>query len=299
MKNAFLFLFSALASSSVVSAALRFLLAAFLCVAQSWASAFCQNTDYLVRSKLRQIALGNAHEVRAELPGLLAQHPNDAGVQFLNGTLIADATKALPLFVKIVREYPQSIWADDAQWRVVQIYALRKDTANARSELQTFRKNYPASEFLLFAAEIVKSTVGLPPTFTTYRNPIVVASSAKTVPTTFYGARPAEKGEKAEKPTNAPLAPARKTEEMLANTDSQEGTRFTLQVSVYSSRESAIANVQKLLKARLRSEVLEKSVDGAVRFAVTVGTYSTREAAEKAKDIVQKACACIPFVIAK
>ena len=284
--------------NACLSSSLRLLAQVCMYAALGWASAFAQNTDYLVRSKLRHVALGNAHEVRAELPALLAQHPNDAGIQFLNATLIADATKALPLFVKIVREYPQSIWADDAQWRIVQIYALRKDTANARSELQTFRKNYPASEFLLFAAEIVKSTVGLPPTFTTYRNPIVVASAAKTPPSSFTE-RSAEKPA-TEKPANTFAAP--KTDEKSLTPPPatlQEATRFALQVGVYSSRESAIANVQKLLKARLRSEVIEKSVDGAVRFAVTVGTYSSREAAEKAKDLVQKACACIPFVVAK
>lgn len=269
-----------------------------------------QATDNIVRAKLRQVALGNASDVRAELPDLLRTYPNDAGMQFLNATLMTDGVKALPQFVRIVRENPQSIWADDAQWRVVQIYALRKDTSNARSELQNFRRNYPTSEFLLFAAEIVKSTVGLPPTFTTYRNPVVVASTARSVPVPTT-AKPLEKPTTttSEPVKSSSVKPESKTEPTPpqtlhnapeANTENNaQEERYTLQVGIYSSRESAIADVQKLLKARLRSDVIEKSTDGSARFAVTVGNYSSREAAEKAKAVVQKACSCVPFVVVK
>ena len=282
-----------------------------------------QVTDNVVRAKLRQVALGSASDVRAELPELLRTYPNDAGVQFLNATLLADGAKALPLFVRIVRENPQSIWADDAQWRVVQVYSLRKDTANARSELQNFRRNYPTSEFLLFAAEIVKSTVGLPPTFTTYRNPIVVASSARTfVPSALAKTKPETKVEtpktetKAEAPKTTSKSEATKVENKpevvkaeapkidIAKTEANVPTvaaeeHYTLQVGLYSSRATAISDVQKLLKARLRSDVVEKSTEGAGRFAVTVGNYTSREAAEKAKAVVQKACSCMPFVVVK
>lgn len=269
-----------------------------------------QVTDNIVRAKLRQVALGNASDVRAELPELLRTYPNDAGVQFLNATLLADGAKALPLFVRIVRENPQSIWADDAQWRVVQVYSLRKDTANARSELQNFRRNYPTSEFLLFAAEIVKSTVGLPPTFTTYRNSIVVASSARTfVPSALAKTKPETKVEvpKTDAPkvenkpevlkTEPPKIDIAKTEVNVPTAPAEE--RYTLQVGLYSSRATAISDVQKLLKARLRSDVIEKSTDGVGRFAVTVGNYTSREAAEKAKAVVQKACSCMPFVVVR
>ncbi len=271
-----------------------------------------QTTDNIVRSKLRQVALGNASDVRAELPDLVRTYPNDAGVQFLSATLTADGVKALPMFVRIVRENPQSIWADDAQWRVVQIYGLRKDTANARSELQNFRRNYPTSEFLLFAAEIVKSTVGLPPSFTTYRNPIVVASTARTIPTSPAPKPKADEPKNEQKPegikppapsNQASTSPAQSSQALpiqVAKTEVPAAEeRYTLQVGIYSSRESAIADVQKLLKARLRSDVIEKNAEGSARFAVTVGNYSSREAAEQAKALVQKACTCVPFVVVR
>jgi cell division septation protein DedD len=283
-----------------------------------------QGTDNLVRAKLRQVALGNGAAVRTETPELLKTYPNDAGIQFLNATLLTDGNKALPLFVRIVRENPQSIWADDAQWRVVQIYGLRKDTMNARSELQNFRKKYPASEFLLFAAEIVKSTVGLPTSFGMSRASIVVASSSpserpaivtsntspKTAPTnasqpvtkiepkaeTKLEPKPLPKTEPKVEPKTEPKAPAASTEAASTTTES---SRFTLQVGLYASEASAAIEVQRFQKNRMRADVIEKNLEGTAKYAVTVGNYSSRDAAEKAKPIVQKICNCISFVIPK
>jgi cell division septation protein DedD len=293
--------------------------------------AFAQSTDNIVRAKLRQIALGSGSDVRAELPELNKTYPNDPGLQFLTATMIADGTKALPMFVRIVREKPESIWADDAQWRTVQIYALRKDTANARSELQTFRRHYPTSEFLLFAAEIVKSTVGLPPSFSA-RSSVVVASTQRTAsigntsivkPEVKPDMKPDMKSEvkplvkteskveskvepKAEQPTLASTSlttkktdPKTDSPKVTTSNDEMVGTHYTLQVGLYGSRENALAEVQRLLKSRMRADVVERTTDGAGKFAVTVGDYTSREAAERAKGVVQKVCTCVPFVLAK
>ncbi len=283
--------------------------------AQTQTTSGAQGTDNLVRAKLRQVALGNAAAVRAELPDLVKSYPNDAGVQFLNATLLTDGNKALPLFVRIVRESPQSIWADDAQWRVVQIYALRKDTMNARSELQTFRKKYPASEFLLFSAEIVKSAVGLPPSFGAARPSIVVASS-NTPPERPLVVRSEPSSPKAEtklepvksepaKPKSAPEAVPNMALEKTppattpAATDAEEATRFTLQVGLYATKASADEEVERFRKARMKANIIEKNLEGAAKYAVTVGVYSSREAADKAKPTVQKICNCVPFVMAR
>ncbi|TAE30109.1 MAG: hypothetical protein EAZ92_05020 [Candidatus Kapaibacterium sp.] len=256
--------------------------------AQAQSANGAQGTDNLVRAKLRQVALGNAAAVRAEMPELVKSYPNDAGVQFLNATLLTDGNKALPLFVRIVREHPQSTWADDAQWRVVQIYALRKDTTNARSELQTFRKKYPASEFLLFSAEIVKSAVGLPPSFGAARPSVVVASSST----------PPERPLVVRSEPSSPKAEA-KTESVAATNDAESATRFTLQVGLYATKASAEEEVERFRKARMKANIIEKNAEGAAKYAVTVGVYSSREAADKAKPTVQKICNCVPFVMAR
>lgn len=279
-----------------------------------------QGTDNLVRAKLRQVALGNGAAVRAELPDLMKSYPSDAGIQFLNATMLADGNRALPLFVRITRESPQSIWADDAQWRVVQIYALRKDTMNARSELQNFRKKYPSSEFLLFAAEIVKSTVGLPPSFGTPRPSIVVASSTPTErPTIVTSKSNTTSSKPAPTLASAPLVspttstrPEPKSEpkpeivkasapsnENTSTPNSTEAERFTLQVGLYATKSSADEEVERFKKARMKASIVEKNLEGTAKYAVTVGNYSSRDAADKAKMTVQKICNCVPFVIGK
>lgn len=115
-----------------------------------------------IRPLLQAAAMGKTEEIRKKLPDLLAEYPDDAGVQYLHATIIEDAAKAAPLFEKIVKNYPNSEWADDAEWRIVQYYAMKKDTARARAELTSFRVKYPQSEFLLAAADAVKFSVGLP-----------------------------------------------------------------------------------------------------------------------------------------
>lgn len=126
--------------------------------AQSKQTALQQN----IRQKLKLVALGKADEVKRELPDLLAEYPDDTGVRFLHATLVEDATKALSMYERLVREYPRSDWADDARLRIVQMYAMKRDTNRARNELAIFRKNHPDSEFLVIAYDVVRQSVGLP-----------------------------------------------------------------------------------------------------------------------------------------
>lgn len=114
----------------------------------------------LVHNRLRMIAQGKAEAVREELPELNEQFPSDPGIIFLNAVLEEDATKAEGMYETIIKMHPQSEWADDVQWRIVQYYALKRDTNTARKELAHFRKAYPTSEFLLLASDVVKATVG-------------------------------------------------------------------------------------------------------------------------------------------
>jgi hypothetical protein len=296
------------------------------------------STDNIVKNRLRQIALGNAGAVREEMPSLMAKYKNDAGIEFLNASLVQEPAQSNAAFERIARNYPKSQWADDAQWRVVQHYALKRDTSRARAELQNFRRVYPNSEFLLFASEVVKSTVGLP------------ASAAGRPATATFAAAPAsaqtnsqastqqsERTMDKDKPsdraaaneglspeadvvgrTDAPhterplgmnvvsASPA-KVERLSFGAGGKQApaavdaptTRFSLQVGVFSSEQNAAAEVQKLIKARMRADVVEKNVGGQPRFAVVVGDYSTRAIAEKARSLVQKYTKTLPIVIPK
>jgi len=65
--------------------------------------------------------------------------------------------KAIEIFRKIVVSYPQSYKAEEAKYRIGRIYfAFLKEYGKAKKELEEFISQYPNSEFLEEAQEILK-----------------------------------------------------------------------------------------------------------------------------------------------
>ncbi len=211
-----------------------------------------------IRAKILAVAEGHAEDVRRQLPSLLKEYPNDPGVLFLAAILERDGRKALETYHRIVRDYPTSEWADDAQWRIVQYYALLRDTLAARQALEEYQQRFPLSEFLIHAQNIVQSTVGIE-----QESPQRAASATTAAP---------QRGATA------------------------VAQRFTLQIGAYSTKEVAEQEAAKYRAQRLRVEVIEKAPS---LFAVTIGDYSSREAADKARPLVEQQCQCTPFIIPK
>ncbi|MBS1537584.1 MAG: SPOR domain-containing protein [Bacteroidetes bacterium] len=284
----------------------------------------------LVRNRLQAVALGKIDDVKRELPDLLAEFPKDPGIQFLHGIVLEDASLALKIYEEIVKEHPDCEWADDAQWRIVQFYALKNDTSRAHKELTSYREKYPQSEFLLNASEMVKATVGLPK-FT--EKPVATTESKSgKVPskTVIIESKPITKPKDSKTPelktspkdnksstSNTIVAKAIEKDKLPSSLTAKKDTIHTiakptisgkeiskkeswsLQVASYDSKESAEAEVKEYKKKRLRASILEKSIDGKTNYAVLIGEYTTREAADKAKVIVEKSCNCSPFVVEK
>ena len=122
-------------------------------------SLFAQKEE--VNKNLRLVAYGRIDEVRAVIPDLLAKYPDDPGVKLLHGTILEDAFLALEVYQSILKNYPESQWADHAYWRIVQFYAVLGDTTKAQAELANFRSRYPASSFIGPASDVVRSSVSL------------------------------------------------------------------------------------------------------------------------------------------
>ncbi len=139
-----------------------------------------QEVDGIVRQALLRLAQGKRDSLAAALPELLRRYPNEPGVLLLQARLLSDAQQALPLYERILREHPKSIWADDALCSIVQLSALQRDTARAWQGLRTFLQRYPSSDLLFYAWETVRATVGLPPELapTPAKQPPSVARSA-------------------------------------------------------------------------------------------------------------------------
>ncbi|MCX8055491.1 MAG: SPOR domain-containing protein [Ignavibacteria bacterium] len=218
---------------------------------------YCQSER--ISSLLKLVAQGKTEEVRSAMPKLLSDYPNEPGVLLLQGVLMEDGIRAVKIYKNIVKNYPNSEWADDAQWRIVQFYAVIGDTLEAKRELEFFRKNYPKSEFLAPATDVVHSSI----------------SSAKY---DFKSRINAEKSTPKPQPENQ---------------------HWGLQVGLYSTKSAAEYEKKRFLAMKLRTEIIEKEVDGEIKYAVVIGNYSSKDSAEAAKKEVEKKCECTPFLFPK
>ncbi len=86
--------------------------------------------------------------------------------------------------------------------------------------------------------------------------------------------------------------------EVLAE-DAPKEIFYGLQVGVYSDKASAETERDKFLARRMRTSVVEREINGRMRFAVVIGHYSSLEAAEAAKIIVGQQCDCVPVIYTK
>ena len=112
-----------------------------------------------VRLSLKMVALGQEQDVKVQLLDLLAQYPEDPGVMLLHAVVLQDAERALGKYKTIVKLYPSSEWADDASMHIVQFYAMAGDTIMAKRELQNYRNNYPTSQYLSPASDVVRLAI--------------------------------------------------------------------------------------------------------------------------------------------
>ncbi len=128
-----------------------------------WLSAFvvAQSKSPDIDSYLDMVAQGKIVEVKSHIPDLLVEYPNDAGVKLLLAVVIDDTHKSIDIYKKLVANHPDSKWADDAYWRIIQYYALKGEINKAKYELNYFRTKYPQSEYVLAATEMIRIADGI------------------------------------------------------------------------------------------------------------------------------------------
>ena len=118
-------------------------------------------SDIPISKYLNEIAAGNVDKVKLLLPDLMVTYPNDPGVKFLTAAVLTDAMKALDIYSDIVNNSPQSAWADDAFYRIIQFNVILGDNNAANYNLSLLRDRYPSSEFIVPSADLVRTALGL------------------------------------------------------------------------------------------------------------------------------------------
>lgn len=336
--------------------------------------------DAIVTENLKLVAMGKVDEVKNKIPDLLVEYPNDPGITLLHAVVIEDAFKALALYSDIVQNYPDSQWADDALWRIVQIEALAGNLDRAKDELNTFRRRYPTSPFLAPAADVVRAAESIAAkspsrsvvittepdpkmdsrqvdepkvaktmvyteentwqeaeldrdelvkkrtevrgevTPTIKPKPIEVKTTQSTEPVEIIENKKMQPDTRSDEPTTvteviiAPktepqpievtvIEPTKvlKTDKEVASMRLPDGDSgfYGLQVGIFADPLRADEEMEKFLARRMRTEVLEKQVDGQTLYAVVIGKYSSMESAKAAKIIVEQQCNCEPIIFQK
>lgn len=289
---------------------------------------FAQSNE--VKHNLILLSTGKTEIVRAAIPELLARYPNDAGIMLLHGSVIEDSELSLEIFKRIVSDHAVSEWADDAQWRIILHYAVAADTTKAKYELELLRAKHPNSAYLIAATDLVRSAINFAKNFP--RGTVMIAQDAPIVaepvkqdlkpvivadkPTNIADTKPSEnviidnklKEIYPEPDTKAPVMKDSvmniqidepKNEIEVLSENKPKEVFYGLQVGIYNDKASAEAEKEKFLAKRMRTTVTEKEIGGKLRYAVVIGHYSSKDAAEAAKIIVGQQCECVPLIYEK
>jgi hypothetical protein len=240
--------------------------------------------------------MGKLDEVKRDLPDLLAEFPDDPGVQFLHASVLEDMSKSLPMYQRIVKEQPDCEWSDDAQWRIVHYYAMKRDTAKAREEMQNFRSSYPKSELLLTAYDLLRATVGG-----------AGRPSKQTIKQENKTEQKAEEKKINKKDSVAKNSKIMKMDSSLitrGNISNPKTNRietlFTLQVGVFKTKAAAEQEFEDYKAKRMKVNLTDRKMpDGSLRYVVTIGEYSSRKNAEAGVALVKDVCNCTPLIIQK
>ncbi len=250
----------------------------------------------IVRNRLQSLAMGKLDEVKRDLPDLLAEFPDDPGVQFLHASVLEDMSKSLPMYQRIVKEQPDCEWSDDAQWRIVHYYAMKRDTAKAREEMQNFRTAYPKSELLLTAYDLLRATVGG-----------AGRPSKQTIKQENRTEQKTEEKKIIKKDSISKNSNSTKIDSSLITRGyitppktNRAETLFTLQVGVFKTKAAAEQEFDDYKAKRMKVNLTDRKMpDGSLRYVVTIGEYSSRKNAEAGVALVKDVCNCTPLIIQK
>ena len=300
---------------------LRILLLVCSCIGFLAADNTAYSQASIVRNRLQLVAMGKIDDVKKELPDLFAEFPEDPGIKFLHASVLEDLNKSLPIYQKIVNGKPDCEWADDAQWRIVHYYTMKRDTNRARAELQNYRKNYPQSEFLLSAYDLIRATVGAGKFTVEGSEPkskvISQLSNSKSIPEkkgidSSVITKSTSKNSTSKTETSIKSSDGKSSKSDSVSSSSKKlvaaeivksgksETIFTLQVGVFKTSKAAETELADYTQKRLRCSVIERKLaDGSMRYVVAIGEYKSKKNAEDAIEIVKEQCNCSPLIIQK
>ncbi len=108
-------------------------------------------------SYLKLIEGGQKDSVLKLLPDLKKNFPNDPSVIFLEGVLTENGQEAIPIFSRIIDDFPKSKYADASIYRLYSYYYALGLYNTAATLLKKLKKEYPASPYIKIAEREIPS----------------------------------------------------------------------------------------------------------------------------------------------
>jgi tetratricopeptide (TPR) repeat protein len=106
---------------------------------------------------LKLIEGGAKDSVMQLLPELKKSSPNDPSVLFLEGVLTENGQDAIPIYNRILNDFPKSKYADASVYRLYSYYYSLGLYNTAESFLKRLKQGYPSSPYIKLAEREIPS----------------------------------------------------------------------------------------------------------------------------------------------
>ncbi len=224
-------------------------------------------------------------EIKDELPDVIKKYPDHPTVLFLQGVFARDADTALGFYEKIVANYGDSKYADNALFRIAQYYYSRKYYQKAADSFAYFIDHYPASrlnddaQYLLCqsmmaqgkmdsAKECLRNFIKRSP-----RSPYVDLAVMDLESSHLWSDETVEKS-------------------LQQKTLPESKYKYALQVGAFSKKKNAQQVARKMQRAGLAARVVRINRARRTLYAVWVGKFETtalaRNFARNHRDVLGK-----------
>jgi len=104
---------------------------------------------------LQLIQEGKVETVRQQLPELESRYPDNPDIYYLKALITQEGDSALAQFQALVKDYPQSQWADDAAMKIGEYLYARGLYTQAARQCRLIPESFPQSDHLQQAMDLM------------------------------------------------------------------------------------------------------------------------------------------------
>lgn len=227
---------------------------------------FAQQTNPLIRLE----ESFQFDKLRSYLQMVEQQDGKTPAAHYLKALLSEDASEALKIYQTVIAEDSLGIYTDRALWRIAQYYFIKGDYRQAYTVLLDLVDKCPQSPFVpKVRDQMERITTVMTPAPKTVQS--ITQQAAQTQPSTAVSSpspQPPERGQ------------------------------YTIQTGAFSSMENA-QFMQNYLRKQGFADVFisKRQVAGKMLYVVWVGSYLTKDAAEKEGERLKKKVRNLDFTI--